>query len=115
MKRHSSNKVKMLKMAASATKQTMKVNASERKSVASIRFGKPNLEWPPFDICCFVAEGSDDFVSLDMNDPDDVKGTRFTSKNNKLKPKSNTVPSHGPMYGDMLPARAIDSPSSDAR
>src|ERR1044071_7878434 len=51
MNRHSSNNVKMLKIAASARKQTTKLNTSERSNVASIRFGKPNAVKPRFVFC----------------------------------------------------------------
>src|SRR5215510_3863075 len=64
MNRHSSKRVKMLKIAASAMKQTTKLSTSERSSVASIRFGKPSAEKPRFVGCrvFIVVLGSFDLV-----------------------------------------------------
>src|SRR5215207_6439174 len=95
MNRHSSNNVKMLKIAASATKHTRKLSASERKSVASIRLGKPNAEKPRcFVLASFVA-GADPFDTLD-SDTEDKNGTRVTNRNSKLKARMKTVAIHGP-------------------
>ena len=97
IKRHSSNKVKMLKMAASARKQTRNVSASERKSVASIRFGKPNVEKTRCEVLERAIAVSGDLDREDEIDPEGINGTRLTRRNSKLKMKMNTVASHGPM------------------
>src|SRR5215211_3963784 len=115
MKRQSSNKVKTLKIAASATKQTRKLSARERKRVASIRFGKPRAENHRCLAKLDFASGSDTLELRDRLDTDDTKGIRLTSRNSKLKPKMNTVASHGPTYGDTVFTRASDSPRSEMR
>src|SRR5215204_4740074 len=97
MKRQSSNNVKMLKIAASATKHTRKVSASERKSVASIRFGKPKAENPRRFAFPVFAACADPFGPRDRIDTEDRKGTRLTKRNNKLKARTKIVASHGPM------------------
>src|SRR3569832_359524 len=94
MNRQSSNKVKMLKIAARATKHTRKLRASERKRLASMRFGKPRAERPR----CFVLiliPGSEPFVPRD-SDTVDKNGTRFTNRNRRLKARMKIVASHGP-------------------
>src|SRR5215207_3943422 len=77
MNRHSSNNVKMLKIAASATKHTRKLSASERKSVASIRFGKPKAERPRCFVLLAFAAGVEPFARFD-SDTEDRNGTRLT-------------------------------------
>src|SRR5215212_9119256 len=96
MNRHSSNRVKMLKMAASATKHTTKLTASERKSVASIRFGKPRAEKPRCVFSCGDDTGSAVFDFKARIAPDEMNGTRRTSKNSKLKANMKTVAIQGP-------------------
>src|SRR5688572_33376052 len=63
MKRHSSNNVKMLKIAASDTKHTMKLSASERNSVASMRFGNPKEMKPRCGACFGLDTAFDSFRS----------------------------------------------------
>src|SRR5688572_9093651 len=65
MKRHSSNNVKMLKIAASDTKQTMKLSARERKSVASMRFGNPKEMKPRCAPCFGLDTAFDSFDRLE--------------------------------------------------
>src|SRR4030095_10532693 len=113
MKRHSSNKVKTLKMDASATKQTRKVIASDRNSVASIRFGKPNAEKPRSEVLRRVVPGGADFN--DKTDADEMNGTRRTNRNKRLNANMKTVAIHGPTEGETVPTRASDSPSSDIK
>src|SRR5688572_20023531 len=99
MKRQSSNRVKMLKIDASATKQTTKLSASERSNVASIRLGKPSVPTPydarrrgaATDLSALVA-------LLFGSHAENENGTRLSSNRIKLKPTMNTVASHGPMY-----------------
>src|SRR5215204_1865976 len=72
MKRHSSNNVKMLKIAASDTKHTMKLNASERKSVASMRFGKPKEMKPRCAAWLGLDSGFGSFDRLERIEPKDT-------------------------------------------
>src|ERR1041384_6536780 len=96
MKRHSSNSVKMLKMATSAIKHTMKLSASERNSVASIRLGNPNAEKPRFFVWRVFAETSASFALRGKMEMEDTNGSRLTKRNNRLRPKMKNVASHGP-------------------
>ncbi len=73
------------------------VSAIERNSVASIRFGNPNIENARCDVLRGADAGSDDFDRNDKIAAEDMNGTRLTSRNIKLKAKMNTVASHGPM------------------
>src|SRR5215218_2178611 len=97
MKRQSSNNVKILKMATSATKHTRKLRASERKSVASIRFGKPNAERPKCFVFAVFAVGAAPFGPRDRIETEDKNGTRLTNRNRRLKARMKIVASHGPM------------------
>src|SRR5262249_5418763 len=83
MNRHSSNNVKMLKIAASAMKQMTKLTTSERSNVASIRFGKPNPEKRRCDVGRgFVAMPG----SFDLEiETDEMSGIRFINRKNKLR------------------------------
>src|SRR5687768_6771144 len=96
MKRHSSNRVKMLKMATSAMKHTIKLSASERNNVASIRLGKPKAE----KLRCFVwrvfCEPPVSLVPRGRMETEDMNGSRLINRNSKLRPKIKTVASHGP-------------------
>src|SRR5689334_19958499 len=96
MKRHSSNSVKMLKMATSAMKQTMKLSASERNSVASIRLGKPNAEKPRCFVWRVFAETSLSLAFRGKMETEDTNGSRLTNRNDRLRPKMKNVASHGP-------------------
>src|SRR5215216_5672289 len=96
MKRQSSNNVKILKIAASATKHTRKLSASERKSVASMRFGKPRVEKPGRFALLLLDADVDPLESRDRIATEDRNGTRLTNKNNKLKARMKIVASHGP-------------------
>src|SRR5215813_14052658 len=96
MRRESSNSVKMLKIAASAIKHTIKLSASERKSVASMRLGNPKADRPRcFAFAAFVA-GADPFGPRDRIDRDDKNGTRLTKSKSRLKARMKIVASHGP-------------------
>src|SRR6185295_11884143 len=106
MKRQSSNKVKMLKIAASATKHTRKLSTSERKRLASMRFGKPKAEKPRCFVRVFVS-APEPFCPRE-SDTVDKNGTRFTNRNSKLKARMKIVASHGPMFVEIDPARASD-------
>jgi hypothetical protein len=97
MKRHNSNNVKMLKMAASAAKETMKLIASERKSVASIRFGKPKLKSRRCEVCFGVGADFGFLERFVKNEPSEANGSRLTIRNSMLSARIKTVASHGPM------------------
>src|SRR5678815_715786 len=96
MKRQSSNKVKILKIAASATKQTRKLNARERKSVASMRLGNPKADKPRCFFSLDFAAGANPFGPRARFDTEDKNGTRLTNRNSRLKPRMKIVASHGP-------------------
>src|SRR5437762_3137107 len=115
MNRHNSNNVKMLKMAASATKQTKKLTANERKSVASIRLGKPKTEKPRCVVWRGAAVASELLARKGNIGPEESSGTRWTSRNNRLNPNMNTVANHGPMLDGRVPTRDRDSPRSESK
>src|SRR5215467_2095408 len=104
----------MLKIAARATKQTIKLSANDRNRVASIRFGKPSAENPRCPALDDFTSGSETFELREI-EIDDTNGIRFTSRNNKLNPRMKNVANHGPINGDTVPTRASDSPSNDIR
>src|SRR5687767_7279280 len=114
MNRQSSNSVKMLKIAASATKQTTKLITRERNSVASSRFGKANVLLKRTVVSMDLFGSGDDLLVI-LGRLCGSTGIRWTSMKSRLKPTRNAVASHGPTYGDIVPARANDSPSSDSR
>src|ERR1051325_1863791 len=116
IKRQSSNSVKMLKIAASATKQTIKLNTSERSSVASIKFGKRNVATPMRERrpCPSGVFSAASFLFFRRNARKE-NGVRLMRNNNKLKPMIKKVASHGPTYGERVPTRDIDSPKSETR
>src|SRR6185369_11917914 len=96
MKRHSSNKVKMLKIDASATKQTIKLSTSERSNVASIRFGKRSVltllkERFRATVAFSVEEAR--FLS---SEPVNENGVRLIRNSTKPKIRTNAVANHGP-------------------
>src|SRR5687768_15552926 len=97
MKRHSSNNVKMLKIAASDTKHTMKLSARERKSVASIRLGNPKEIKPRCAPCFGLESAFDSFERLERIEPKDINGIRVTNRKSTLNANMKTVASHGPM------------------
>src|ERR1051325_4192382 len=115
MNRHSSNNVKMLKIAASAAKQMMKLTISERSNVASIKFGKPNAEKPRCVVCRDCVAEATPFVFAGQIEIEETIGMRLRNRNTKLSAKMKTVASHGPTYGETVPTRASDSPSSEIR
>src|ERR1044072_1139831 len=115
MKRQSSNNVKMLKIATSAAKHTTKLTTSERKSVASIRLGKPKADKPRCLVWLVRATAVVFLVCRDKIGSEDTNGTRLTNKSRMVKPRTKIVASHGPRLGATVPARAIDSPMSDKR
>src|SRR5689334_19880588 len=97
MKRQSSNSVKMLKIEARAIKQTRKLSASERSSVASIRLGKPKVVSPLSEY--LRVPGCDpSAVSVFRFQPgkENGKRMRLSSSNSKPRPVIKTVASHGP-------------------
>src|ERR1043165_4562054 len=113
MNRHSSNKVKMLKIDASAMKQTRKLSASERSSVASIKFGKPSVATPISERLRVLVVFSLAAARFLNSEPVKENGVRLITNSRKLKPTMNAVASHGPTYGETVPTRASDSPSND--
>src|SRR5689334_8872585 len=116
MNRQSSNSVKMLKIAASATKQTTKLAMSARSNVASIKFGNARVLLNREDVSGDVVRSSEvSFEALALRTGSRGNGIRRTNRNTRLKPTMNTVATHGPTYGDIVPARASDSPSSESR
>src|SRR6185369_5126171 len=116
MKRHSSNKVKILKIAASATKQTTKLTMRARSKLASIKFGNARVLLKRTAISADLVRSrevsAEAFARLSGSRGN---GMRWTKRKKRLKPTMNTVASHGPTYGDIVPARASDSPSSDSK
>src|ERR1051325_8142402 len=96
MKRHSSNRVKMLKIATSAMKHTTKLSTSERNSVASIRFGKPKAEKPRYFVWRVFADSLGSFALRGKMETEEMNGSRLINRNSKLKPKIKNVASHGP-------------------
>src|ERR1051326_8352854 len=91
MNRQSSNSVKMLKMAASATKQKMKLSTSERSSVASIRLGNLKLLKPMRELRRVPAVGSSALaVRFFSSDPVSENGLRLVTNSSTLKPRMNT-------------------------
>src|ERR1043165_2506308 len=94
MNRQSSNSVKMLKMAASATKQTMKLSTSERSSVASIRLGNLNLLKPVRELRRVPAVGSSALaMRFFSSDPVSENGLRLVTNSSTLKPRMNMAAS----------------------
>src|SRR5689334_18313129 len=112
MKRHSSNNVKILKIAASATKHTMKLTINERNSVASIKFGKPNGEKLRWNSPRGAVVFSESLACFRKNEPEDNKGSLLKNRNSRLRAKTKSVASHGPTYGERVPTRDSDSPRS---
>src|SRR5687768_7295227 len=116
MKRHSSNNVKMLKIAASAMKQTTKLSISDRSNVASSKFGNASVLRKRTAISADLFRLREvsllGLVALRGNLKNGIRGT---NRKSKAAATMNTVASHGPTYGDIVPARASDSPSSDIR
>src|ERR1044071_3557777 len=115
MKRQSSNNVKMLKIATSAAKHTTKLATSERKSLASMRLGKPSAENPRCFTALVLVTAVVSFVRRDKIASEDMNGTRLTNKNRTVKARIKIVAIHGPRYGETVSTRDIDSPSSDKR
>src|SRR5256885_1341333 len=115
MNRHSSNNVKILKIAASATKHTIKFTANERNSVASIKFGKPSGEKLRRNCSRGAVALSESLDGFRKNEPEDSNGRRLKKRNRRLRAKTKIVASHGPTYGERVPTRDSDSPRSEIR
>src|SRR5689334_23170018 len=103
MNRHSSNRVKMLKIEASARKHTTKLNTSERSNVASIRFGKPNADKPRCVVCRVFVTVLVSFDLLGQIEIEERSGILFTNRKKRLRTKMKTVANHGPTYGETVP------------
>src|SRR5215510_10212421 len=117
MKRQSSNRVKILKIEARATKAKTKLTTRVRKSVASSKLGKPQVPIPnlrrKFDLVTAIGPLSD-FFRL-MIEATESHGTRPTSRNIKLKVNIRSVASQAPTNGGTVPTLASDSPNSEPR
>ena len=103
MNRQSSNSVKMLKIAARATKPTRKLSASVRNSVASNKLGNP--ERPTPSICACRVGFAVFAVVLLWRFPIDVKsdGFRLVRRKKAVSVIMKTVAIHAPTSGDTDP------------